>query len=288
MVGILGRGDDRGKTPESPAPVLRRRSARRSGSAMSAYAQTFDPNRASKKRRAVSFSLAIAAHVLLILLLFRIAPQLQPKPVEERHPVSFQMLPDADNKQQPKTQAKAVTKVKQATSGKVVMPTTTPPPPAPAPAPKPPVDLSLFGDRSLFASSDIGKIHNAPSEDAGEGEGSGKDSAAAYGPGAGPGGQHYYNVEWYREPTHAELVAYLPHDAPPAGWGEIACRTIENYHVDNCRTIGESPPGSGFARSLRQAAWQFLVRPPRIGGKRLVGSWVNIRITWSESGTRLH
>ena len=253
---------------------------------MSAYAETFDTNR-SRRRRAGSFGLAIAAHILVILLLFRLAPQLQPRPVEERHPVSFQMLPDADNKQQPKTQVKAVAKVKTATASGKPTPVVTPNPPPPAKTPPtPPVDLSLFGNRSLFASSDIGKIHNAPSESDGTDDGSGKDSVAAYGPGAGPGGQHYYNVEWYREPTHTELATYLPHDAPPTGWGEIACRTIEHYHVDNCRTIGESPLGSGFARSLREAAWQFLVRPPRIGGKRLVGSWVNIRIDWTEQGPK--
>ena len=252
----------------------------------SAYAQTFDPNRASKRRRAMSFSLAIAAHILIIFLLLRLAPQLDPRKVEQPHPVTFQMIPDADNREKPATQAKAVAKVKQATSGRVAH-ATSPTPPPPAKAPPPPVDLSLFGDRSLFAASDIGKIHNAPSENEGEGEGSGKDSAAAYGPGAGPGGQRYYQVEWYKEPTHAQLVHYLPANAPGDGWGEIACRTIENYHVDNCRAIGESPLGSGYARSLREAAWQFLVRPPRVGGKRLIGSWVNIRITWTESGTTL-
>lgn len=245
----------------------------------SAYAPSFDPNRSSKRRRAVSFSLAIAAHLLVIFLLFRLAPQLEPKKPEVRDPATFQMLPDADNREQPKTQAKAVTKVKQATSGRVAH-ATTPTPPPPAKNPPPPVDLSLFGDRSLFAASDIGKIHNAPSENEGSGEGSGKDSVAAYGPGEGPGGQHYYNVEWYREPTEAQLHTYLPHDAPGTGWGMVACKTIENYHVDNCRTLGESPIGSGYARAVREAAWQFLVRPPRIGGRRLVGSWVSIRIDY--------
>jgi protein TonB len=44
--------------------------------------------------------------------------------------------------------------------------------------------------------------------------------------------------------------------------------------------MGESPLGSGFARAVREAAWQFRVLPPRINGQPVIGAWVRIRITY--------
>ena len=87
-----------------------------------------------------------------------------------------------------------------------------------------------------------------------------------------------------REPTNAELSFYMPKNMPNKSWGIIACRTVARNLVEDCQPVGDDPRGSGIARALVNAAWQFKVRPPRINGKPEIGSWVSIRIDFSERG----
>jgi len=145
------------------------------------------------------------------------------------------------------------------------------PEPVPEPvAPPPPSYIRL--SRNEFAASDISKLGRAANAD----EQSAK--AGAYGPGEGPGGAQLYAAQWYREPFDAELATYMPRSGAPQGaWAMIACRTVEKFHVEDCREMDEYPLGSGLGRALRQASWQFLVRPPRVNGEAQVGAWVKIR-----------
>lgn len=133
-----------------------------------------------------------------------------------------------------------------------------------------------------FAAADISKMPSrqdaqTPAVDGNEGAGAGDSKGAAYGPGEGPNGEQIYNAEWYVKPTDAQMAFYMPKNrTPQSGSADVACRTIQHYHVEDCRELGESPPGSGLARAVREAAWQFLVRPPRVGGREQVGAWVHI------------
>ncbi len=122
-----------------------------------------------------------------------------------------------------------------------------------------------------MAAADIGKMPKGAAGGLSAG-----DSEAV---GRAPNGELLYAAEWARHPTSAELGGYLPRNAPD-GWGLIACRTAEGNRVEDCIELGQSPLGSHLASAVRQAAWQFRVRPPRKNGKPLIGSWVQIRIDY--------
>lgn len=97
--------------------------------------------------------------------------------------------------------------------------------------------------------------------------------------GSGPNGEPLYAAAWYREPKDGELRGYLSTATGP-GWGMIACKTAPDYRVEDCIPIAEYPAHSNINRSILAAAWQFQVRPPRIGGRPMIGEWVRIRIDY--------
>lgn len=246
------------------------------------YQLSPDRRRASARDRAASFLMAAAIAVLVLIGLITLAPFVPRVTPAPDKPNTFSLAPPP-----PMTIGQKAVPHRahhhQAAGG-----SSSPAPPRPPAAIKPPAPttLSLPGVMSLsLASSDISKIAApAGDESAGSGNSSGSGSGSTYGPGEGPGGAALYNADWYRRPTDAELGTYLPKNAPTEGWGLVACQTIADNHVDNCRQLGESPLGSGFSRAVRQAAWQFLIRPPRIGGRPLIGAWVRIRIVYRQGG----
>ena len=150
-----------------------------------------------------------------------------------------------------------------------VKPNIAPPPTQPTPKSQSWIEMSSAD----MAASDIGKLPKSGSGSAGDSEVVGR----------GPNGEAMYAAQWAREPTDAELAGYLPRNAPD-GYGLVACKTVAGNRVEDCVELENQPPGSRLASAVRQAAWQFRVRPPRKGGKPLIGSWVRIRIDYVRSG----
>jgi len=133
-----------------------------------------------------------------------------------------------------------------------------------------------------FAAANIARFGNHAGE-----SGNGKSRGSTYGPGEGPGGSQVYGADWYEEPSPGLLAPYLPSGGiPPGAWATIQCQTLPHYRVENCMALSESPPGSGLKTALRRAAAGFLVRPPTIDGKPMIGVWVRIRFNWIERGDK--
>lgn len=223
---------------------------------------------------------ALVLNLLLLLALFTLSPQFEPPKVDDRLPVTFDVETGEKTDQQQAKAEKTEKREKQSSPQKQADPVVRPPVPVEKPAEQPPSPFPFLTlNREQMAAADIG---NLPKGTQGVGEGKGN-SSAVQGPGEGPGGVQLYEAEWYRRPTHAELSTYLPANAPARGYGLVACKTIDHYHVENCQILGEYPLGSGLAKAVRLAAWQFLVMPPRVNGKQMVGSWVRIRIDYTRT-----
>lgn len=235
----------------------------------------------SPRQRLISTLLSAA--IVLLALLFAIyqtevVPRLQKKPV---NPTTFDVQPSrsgagakATEKHTRAPKSKAPRAPQHQTPVEVPVPT-----PTTTPTTTKPAFTFLKMSHADMAAADIGAMGHSGSGDNSAGKGS---SGATYGPGEGPGGMTLYNADWYRRPTDAQLGTYLPPHRPPSGWGEVACQTIDHYHVENCEILAESPRGSGFGRAVLNAAWQFEVIPPRVNGKAQIGSWVRIRIDYSQ------
>ncbi|MFV0625061.1 hypothetical protein ACBY01_13775 [Sphingomonas sp. ac-8] len=247
--------------------------------------------RASGRPRTVALALAIGINLLILVMLLTLAPRLVAPPPKTEPPV-FTTTPDP-----PETRAAGDPQAAKTGGGATARSrpkdtlTAPPPPPSAPPAPEPAPNMLVLSSED-FAASDIGAIRSSRGEEVADSGaasqgGNAADSGSAYGPGDGPGGERLYNAEWYRRPTDTELGAYLPPQGAPAGaWAIIACRTIPDNRVEDCRELADSPRGSRLAGAIRQAAWQFRVRPPRVGGKPMVGAWVRIRIDFTEKPGR--
>jgi protein TonB len=235
--------------------------------------------RGTLRRRGAGVVLALLVECLILFLFLTFVSGLKPK--EKPKVVTFGLESDSGDVDEAKTKAREKVRAKggaskpQPQSQPVPVPITPPvPPEAKSPAPV------IWMTRQQYRSTDLaGKQGTAQPSDTGSGDSSAPDSALAQG--RGPHGEPLYAAEWYREPTDAQLSPYIPERARGrSGWGVVACRTVANYRVEDCQELDDSPRGSGYAGAVRQAAFQFRVRPPRVGGKYQVGAWVRILITY--------
>jgi hypothetical protein len=232
----------------------------------------------SRRDRAVSFVLAVLAGGLMIFVLITMSAMGDGVGEAGGQLTAINIAPPSADKAKEKAAPKQDVKREQ------VQTTTTVPPKLPprveVPSKNqvewPPGFIRM--SREDIAKADISRIKPAGGSSGSTGAASGG-GGSAEGAGDGPGGARVYNAEWYREPTRAELSPYMSaaRGSSSGDWAMIICRTVERFHVEDCREVDESPRGSGLARALRQAAWQFLVRPPRVDGKAQLGTWVRIR-----------
>ena len=229
-----------------------------------------DWRRPDPRQRALIIGLTLLAETLFLLMLLGLGPASWSERKDKSTPTEVVFVPEAAAPVPDKAAPEAASK---ATKQK---PVERVPPIPPSPLAKSPY-LKLT--REEYAAADISNLGSAG------GQGSAASGASSASVGTGPGGATLYLAEWYRKPTHAELAYYLPKDGAPQGsWAEVVCKTIPDNRVENCQALGESPPGSGLARAIRLAGWQFRIRPTRIDGKPLIGTWVKVHIDFTRGG----
>ena len=229
-------------------------------------------------RRALSFLLALAIEVALLLALLTLdwREKKAPEFAGDRlttFDVSAETEQDRSRSLQEQSEVVAQPK---------------PPRPAP-PIPKPIVEIPPRPLQMIeitpeeFKAADISKLGTAGGgRQQGPAMAEGRSAGDSARVGTAPNGEPLYAAEWYREPTNTELSAYMPKRMPEGGgWGMIACKTAPRFRVEDCVELGQGPAGSHLAGAVRQAAWQFMVRPPRVGGKPMIGEWVRIRIDYT-------
>lgn len=235
-------------------------------------------------RRALGIGLALLIEGLMLLLLLTMGPS-EPQGTKSARPtvVTFQTEEVAEESPEPPAEEPQEEQRQPASP----QPQTEPPRPQPAtPSPIAPPPSVLPPLPQVPPAAAAPRPPSPPAPPA-------RPNRPVYGPvdrrspamqdsqrvGTAPNGEPLYAAEWYREPSDRMLRDYLSTARGP-GWGLIACRTAPDFRVEDCVGLSEYPEGSQITRAVLAAAWEFRVRPPRLGGNPLVGAWVRIRIDY--------
>ena len=242
-------------------------------------------------RRALALGLALLIEGFLLLLLLTFSAGKRPGVEEEVVTVANLVTSEAAEQSPetpgpapaPRTQEQPLPRppAQQPPSPQAAEPL---PPQAARPAPVPAAPPVVPVPSASPPSSDVPRIPARPAPSGGRVYGPPDTGGSSYlrdteRVGTAPNGEPLYAAAWHREPRPDDLRAYMSTARGP-GWGLIACRTAPNYRVEDCVALDEYPEGSQINRAILAAAWEFEVRPPRRGGRLLVGSWVRIRIDY--------
>lgn len=253
---------------------------------------------ASRRRKLTSLAIALILEALIVLLLLTLGTQFAGEEDTGETVTTFAGAqitappePEAETeKEEEATEAEAETSPAppQPTSDQTLpqpeaprpSPLSTNPQPIPQPPAQPPAAPRPQAPPSAAPSPKIGaRIRQGQSygpADTGNPRNAGDSQLV----GTAPNGEPLYAARWYREPTDQELAGYLSTANGP-GYALIACRTVRDYYVEDCTLLSEGPQGSMMGRAVLAAAWQFRVRPARVGGREQFGSWVRIRIDYT-------
>lgn len=231
--------------------------------------------RADFGRRAVAMTIALAIQILLLLALLSLSLSVEQPQKAQVTEVSISAEDVAEaaaeepaSKQSPQQRTEQPTPrpVEASEPAPTLPPAAVIPLPTAPVAPPPPADPPRQTPRAVirdqvYGPPDTGRPASTDSERVG----------------TAPDGSPLYAAQWYRQPGK-EFDGFLTAASP--GYGLMACRTIADFYVTDCVALSETP-GSMLTRSMLAGSGVLRVRPPRRGGRSLVGSWVRIRIDYS-------
>ncbi|WP_423604162.1 hypothetical protein [Sphingomonas sp. MS122] len=234
--------------------------------------------------RTRGIALALLVELLVVLMIFTLAPDLVGRKDGDAGMTVFGVPPEPEPEAETEDTPAPSAVPKQPRAQPVEAPpdpVAQPPVPQPQPQPSPPVMLDI----PLSRMPDLAALPRSAAPAAPRRAAAGPPNLASLPgdtprvEGRGPRGEPLYAAAWYREPYDSELSGYLSTAQGP-GWGLIACRTVPEFRVEDCVMLDEYPESSKIARAVLAAAWQFRVRPPRLGGQPKYGEWVRIRIDY--------
>ena len=242
-----------------------------------AYAEQPDWEADELRRRGIGLGIALLLEALFIIAILSLSMRSGGPEAGKRGLSTFSLEAEAESASADKSETETPVTKEQQRNFVPPIPKPLLPPVNPVKAPPPSPDF-IKVSKSEFDAMDLSKLPASGSTGAGDSKGSGQGEKGMMGPGLGPGGAQLYPVAWLREPYDSELRPYFGavKRIPPGASADIACRMAEHNRVENCQIIGENPRGTGLAQALRKAAWQFLVKPPRIDNKPQLGVWVRI------------